>query len=223
MRTRMKVFLAAAMAAASAAAWAQAGGAPAAQGFNAQTLVAELSIFLPEESTRAMVTGMGGRGGSGGSAQGAGQSAQGARSFPQMQFTRNPKLFLTADQVRKLLPIMTGLRDNPMPSPSKARQVQASVDAILTAEQKAEYADYRAQMQKMVDQLRQRMSAAAGGSGASGGMGGAQTGGQDQGQAQAGGRAGGQGGQQLTPLERRKRQLDAFVAVLQDRLKQLGG
>ncbi|MGA2976871.1 MAG: hypothetical protein ABSF77_16310 [Spirochaetia bacterium] len=209
------------------------GGSPI-QGFSSQALISELSLYLPPESTQGMYSAFGGRGGGAagqtgqagqgaqtGQAQGAGSQA-GGRGFQQMQFTRDPKLFLTKDQITKLLPLLLSLRDNPMPTPSKAKQVQADVDAILTVAQKAEYAEFQKQMQKLIQQFRQQMSA-NGGSGGFAASGQAGQGSQGQGSAQAGQQGSGQSGgaSQLTPLQRRQRQLDAFIKVLQDRLKQI--
>lgn len=184
-------------------------GGALSQGFNAQTLIVQLSLYLPEDSTRGMYGGFGGRGGQGGQ---GGQAAQGARRFPQIQFTRDPKLFLTKDQIAKLLPILLDLRENPMPTPSKAKEVQAGVDEILTVAQKAEYADFQRQVQKMIDDFRRQMAANGGSAGNGQGFGGGQ-GTQSQ---------GGNGGTQMTPLQRRQRAIDSFVKVLQDRQKELG-
>ena len=62
-------------------------------------------------------------------------------------------------QITGLLPILTSLRDNPLPTPSRAKQVQASVDGILTDGQKAEWTDFQKKMQDLIAQFRQRMSA----------------------------------------------------------------
>jgi hypothetical protein len=206
---------------AAASAGAQTPGGAMTQGFNVQTLISQLSLYLPEDSTRGMYSGFGGRGQAGQAAQ-TGQGAQagqgasaGARRFPQLQFTRDPKLFLTREQIAALLPILLDLKANPMPTPSKAKTVQASVDAVLTVAQKAEYADFQKQVQKMIADFRAQM-AANGGSTGSGQFGGAAGNGQGQ------GGAGANGGAQMTPLQRRQRQVDAFVRVLQDRQKQLG-
>lgn len=197
---------------------APAPGAAVARGFSSQILVTQLSLYLPEDATKGMYRGFGpagaGRGGQGAQAgQGAqgGQSAQGGqgaqagpgdgatgatgRGFPQIQFKRDPALYLTKDQISKLLPLLTALRESPLPTPSRARQVQADVDAILTDAQKAEWAEFQKKLQAVADELRQRMS--ANGPGAQGGS------------------------QQPTLLQRRQRQLDAFITVLQDRLKQV--
>jgi len=232
----------AAFLASSLAAWAQApapGGATT-QGFTVETLVSQLSLYLPEDATQGMIGGFGGARGAGqaagqganaqsGRAQGTGQTqgqagAGGAAGFGQLfNFTRDPKLFLTKDQIAKLLPILTALKANVMPTPSKAKQVQASVDAILTAAQKAEYDKYQKQMAKAMEEIRKQFAA----SGASGAGNAAGQGGFAGEQAQGGqaGQAGQQrqgGAAQVTPLERRQRQLDAFIKALQERQKQIG-
>jgi len=205
---RVAILVLAVLAAGRAAVSAQAVPGPGAQrGFSSQVLIAQLSLYLPEEATRAMYRGLGGpnAGGPGGAA--------GSRAFPQIQFTRDPALFLAKDQIAKLLPILQALRDAPLPTPSRAKQVQAEVDAQLTAGQKAEWAEFQKKMQARIEEFRQRMAASGGGSqgmtggGADGGPG-----------ASAGGRAGGSPGGTL--LERRQRQLDAFMQVLRVRLKQ---
>ncbi len=206
-------------------------GAAAARGFSSQLLVAQLSLYLPEEATRGMYRGFGPQGaGQGGQGDGGGQgsgaggtgNASGGRGFPQIQFTRDPALYLTGEQISRLLPLLLALRDNPLPAPSKARQVQADVDVILTAAQKSEWADFQKKLRALIDEFRQRVSgngsgAQAGGQG--GGVAEGQDGGPGRGQAQAGRQSG--GGGQMTVLQRRQRQLDAFIKVLQDRLKQV--
>ena len=87
-------------------------GAPAragsvAAGIQLAVLIAQLSLYLPEEATRGMYRGFGGRGDAAASgAESAGcerrmrQGAAGGRSaVPQLQFTRDPKLFLTKEQI----------------------------------------------------------------------------------------------------------------------------
>jgi hypothetical protein len=203
------------------------------QGFTAQALILELSLFLPEDLTRAALiqNGRGGQGrpqgtSPGGAANGA-QASPAPRSGPG-QVTRDPKLFLTKDQVSRLLPIVQGLKDNPMPSPSKARQIAESVNAILTSAQKAEYESFQKTMAKAREAARQQRSGAAG-------------------QAQPDFRnmtdqqrqdwlnslppdqrqqmqqriqqAGGPG---LTQIQRRQRLMDIFLQVLEQYQKQLG-
>lgn len=172
------------------------GGTGVGQGFNVPMLIGKLSLYLPPEATRGMYGGSGGRGGA------AGGQPQ------QLAFTRDPALFLTKDQIGKLLPILTALRENPLPTPSKAAQVQADVDGILTVAQKAEYEQFRKAMQDLVQRYRQQAAANSGE-------------GEGSGQNRQF-RAGGQNSGAQTPLQRRQRQLDAFIKVLQSR-QQLGG
>ena len=190
MRNRMTwLFTFVALAAVGAGGSAQAAGpggtAVPRQGFSVPGLVAELSLFLPAEATRRP----------------SGQQGQSGHQRPAFQFTRDPKLFLTHDQVAKLLPILSALRDDPMPTPSRARQVQADIDAILTPAQKAEYEQFR----KALENLRQNFSR----SGAQGQNGGA-----------AQNRPAQNGGVPLTTLERRQRLLDAFITIMQDRMRE---
>lgn len=202
-----------------AAAFAQAAGTSTpAQGFTPQALIMKLSLYLPE-------------GAAGSQAQTGGQSAQRAQR-QQLQFTRDEKLFLTKDQITKLLPILQALRENPMPSPTKAKKVETDVDSTLTAAQKAEWDRF----QKELEKFQQNAQRQAGGNGGQG------TGAQAQSfqnmteqqrqdflntltpeQRQAVQNRVQQGGQQqaLTPIQRRQRQLDDFIAALQNRLKEL--
>ncbi len=176
------------------AAFAQAGGTAApVQGFTPQMLIMKLSLYLPEDAVRGAFFG-GGAGGAGGAAgqragaqgqagtsaqaqagtgTGAGQAggAQGGARRQVLQFTRDQKLFLTKDQINKLLPILQALRENPMPSPTKARKVESDVDAILTAAQKAEWTSFQKQLESF-QQNAQRQAAGAGSTGAGGAAGG---------------------------------------------------
>jgi hypothetical protein len=226
-RLRFTVLVLSILAAAGAAAGAQAAPSPAApvqRGWSSQVLISQLSLYLPEEATRGMYRGLrngpsGGSQGSGGQGSGGagGPGAAGGRAFPQIQFSRDPALFLTKEQITKLLPILQALRDAPLPTPSRARQVQADVDAQLTVAQKAEWVEFQKKMRAAIEEFRQRMAASGGGAGTGGGG----TGGPD---AAAGGAAGAGGGQGMAApsgslLERRQRQLDAFIQVLQARAK----
>jgi hypothetical protein len=200
-----------------AAAFAQVPGGQLRAGFSVESLISQISLYLPPDATQGMYSGLG-RGGAGASATGqaAGQTQGAARAGTSgfrslFQFTRDEKLYLTKDQLSKVLSVFTSLKDNPMPTPSKAKDIQASIDAILTVAQKAEFADYQKQMQKAIDQFRQQY--AANGSSAAGG----QTGQTTQPGQQRSGSTGA-----LTPLERRQREVTAFVKILEDRLKQVG-
>ena len=210
---------------AGSAAWAQApgpGGAPA-QGFSVPVLISQLSLYLPPEATQGL-GGFGRAGGGQGGAQGTGAQGtrtQGGQDFRQLfQFTRDPKLYLTKDQIAKLLPILQGLRENPILTPSKAKQVQASVDALLSVAQKAEYADYQKQTQKAIEEMRKQFAASGQGTGSGQAAGGGGGQGADGGQGATGQQRQG-GGTQMTATQRAQRELDAFIKVLQDRQKQV--
>jgi hypothetical protein len=183
------------------------GGATPRQGFTSSALVAELSLYLPPEATRGMFgAGRGGGQGAQGGAGGAGQGTQGGVRSP-LAFTRDPKLYLTKDQIGRLLPILLSLRENPMPAPSRAKQIEADVDGILTQAQKAEYERFRKAVQDLIQRYRQQAANGGGEQARPGNMDGQRTG-QDG------------AGPQMTPLQRRQRQLDALIKVLQDRQQQ---
>jgi hypothetical protein len=216
-RSRVVLIVPVLLAAAGLAASAQSAPAPdgpVQRGFSSQVLIAQLSLYLPEDATRGMYRGFRpgpneggpGSGGAGGSPGGAG----GVRAFPPIPFTRDPALFLTKEQITKLLPILQSLRDAPLPTPSKARQVQAEVDAQLTAGQKAEWVEFQKKMREAIEEFRRRMAASGGSAGV--GMGGGSGGPESR---------GGQGGgaPTTTLLQRRQKQLDAFIEVLQARVK----
>jgi len=187
-RPRLHFIILAGLLAAGMTAGAQGSGpgGAAPRGFSSQMLISQLSLYVPEEATRGMHAGFGGRPNAP-----ASDGAAPGRGSPQIQFTRDPKLFLTKAQITSLLPILHALRDNPLPAPGKAKQVQADVDSKLTAPQKAEWTEFR-----------QRMSA---------------DGTATQGQA-TGSQAQDDAAPQTTLLQRRQKQLDAFIKVLQDRL-----
>ncbi len=198
------------------------------QGFNSQILVFELSLFLPQEAL-GKAFGAGGHGGSGRSGSGAaagggagaqqGQAGNSQRTTPR--FVRDPKLFLTKDQVDRLLPILKALKDNPMPSPSKARQIEVDIDTIITKSQKTEYGDWRKEMAKFRQELRQRFAASGGQNGSAqggGAPGGGAPGGAGEGSpGQAGSRGPADGSApRMNELERRQRLLESFIGALQD-------
>ncbi len=106
-------------------------------GFSVEGMLAELSIFLPENLagfSRGARQGPAAAGQQGGAGQQAGQQG-GQRGGFSIQ--RDPKLFFTAQEVNTLVPLLQALRDNPFPTPSGAKKLQATVDGILTAEQKS--------------------------------------------------------------------------------------
>ena len=107
-------------------------------GFTVQAFIAEVSLFLPPEVFPSNAR------------QGQGP----ARTL----FARDPKLYLTKEQVDKVLPIAVGLKENPMPSPAKAKKIQAELDALLDPAQKAEFADYRKALDKIRKEARQKRS-----------------------------------------------------------------
>ena len=205
-------------------------GTEAAQGFNSQTLVFELSLFLPQEALgKAFGAGArgAGRGSPGGAAGGAalgGQGPAGGSGAVQpgrdsqrpgaAQFKRDPKLFLAKAQIDRLLPILKALKDNPMPSPSKARQIETDIDTIITKAQKAEYAEWRKEMAKFREELRQRFAA-------SGGQNGLAQGGGQEGAGGTSGPAGANGpgaapAPRANELQRRQRLLESFVTALEE-------
>jgi hypothetical protein len=232
------IALAAASLIAGSAAWAQfpnPGGAQ--QGFTVETLLNQISLYIPEDQVPATAAfGRGGQGGTGGQgtqgAQGSagtartGQAAGAGQNLRQLfQFKRDTKLYLTKDQIGKLIPVLQGLKDNPVPTPSKAKSIQASVDGILTVAQKAEYAEYQKQMQKALDEMRKQFQSQSGGTGTGAGAG-ATGGGTAQGGGFGGQGADANGQQRAAPtqaqiIDRRKAELDAWIKVLQDRQKQL--
>jgi hypothetical protein len=216
---RFSILLLVGLLATAGTTFAQMTGGQLRAGFSVESLIGQISLYLPTEATQGMYSGLG-RGGSGGGAgQTAGQTQgtarPGAGGFRALfQFARDEKLFLTKDQLGKVLAVFVTLKASPMPTPSTAREIQASIDTILTAAQKAEFVDYQKQLQKAIDQLRQQY-AANGGSGAGGQTG--QSGQTSQtGQQRSGANAA------STPLERRQREVDQFIKVLEDRLKQVG-
>ncbi len=202
----------------------------AATGFNVQDLIMKLSLFLPEDVSgggagfRAPPPG----GGTATNQPKTGAQAQNpgtAQPRPQFQYTRDQKLFLTKDQTGKLIPMLQGLRENPLPSPTKAKKLEADVAAILTAAQKAEYDKYLKAMEKarqdfqksgnaqgqapnfrnMTDAERQQF------------LGSLPADQRQRLQDRAGqGSQGGTGGAQLSQTERRQRQLDEFIVVMQN-------
>jgi len=241
MNRLMKIALAAiALLAAAGMAAAQS----AASGFNVQDLIVKLSLYLPEDMAQGARVFAAPPGGAGAQEPaGAGAQTQGARTQnapaqqgaaqprPQFQYARNEKLYLTRDQTSKLIPIIQGLRENPLPSPTKAKKIESDVASILTAAQKSEYDKYQKAMEKFRQSLQQSGGAAAGtGAGQQPrdfqNMTDAQR--QElinsltpeqrqqlQQRAAQGGQAGA-GGAQLSQTERRQRQLDEFIAVLQN-------
>jgi hypothetical protein len=228
--TKAKV-LAAAMLFAGAAGFPQAspapdGGPAPVQGFSVPALVFELSLFLPEGSFFPRGAGRG-QGDQGGAREGQGKGGQGPG-----RFTRDPALFLSAAQVDSLTPIMQALWKNPFPTPSGARALEATIDAVLSQGQKAERDAFRAERAKRLAQ-----AGTAGSGGAGGGQGffsRLQAMGEQERQAFLSNlppdarqrilqrlKEGGGAGRELTPLQQRQRVIEAFLAGLQARKKEL--
>ena len=204
-------------------------------GFSVESLLVELSSFLPEE-----YAGFGGRGffggpngapggaTPGGATQGSApqgtmqQAAPGAQAnqrpqgFNIPQFKRDAKLMLTAKQVDALLPVLQDLQKTPFPTPSQAKKVTTTVDATLTKQQKDAYDKYVKERDKAIEELRKQFQDRAQGSGTDGGTfttrdgGGTGNGQRTQGQRQ-----------QVDPAELRKQMLEGFLKNLQEYRKGL--
>ena len=86
-------------------------------------LVDEVSLLLPEGVVKAAPSAPPGETGAG-------------------SFTRKSALFLTADEVKAILPVLTELAGEKQVTPERAERARVSVEAILTDEQKAEYRDF---------------------------------------------------------------------------------
>ena len=133
----------------------------------------------------------------GGGPQGGSPGAGGGLRSLLSSF-RDPKLFFDLGQVDTLIPLMQALYQNPFPTPASARKLQAAMDGLLTPAPRAALDRFRAERDRLAARYRQE---AAGG-------------GPFQGSPDAGGRS-------LTPLERRQRMIEAFVALLKQRRKDL--
>ncbi len=249
MRTSTKAkALAAAVLLAGAGGFAQTSPAPGGgpgpvQGFSVPGLVFELSLFLPEGALFAgrARSASGGQGASGGqAAQGAGQqeaqgqNGAGPSASPGGGYApvkRDPALFLSASQVDSLTPIMQGLWKNPFPTPAGARALEATIDGILNPGQKAERDAFRAE--------RAKRTAQAGAGGAGGGQGffsRLQSMSEPERQAFLQNlppdarerilqrlKEGGAAAPRLTPFQQRQRAIEALLAALQARKKELVG
>jgi len=200
------------------------------RGFNAQEVTRELSLFLPEELSKKAIGGPGGPGaggqpseGTGGAAasdtEQAGTAQSGKRAAPA-PFQRDEKLFLTKDQIGKVVPWLTSLKDNldPRREP-KAKEIQKGIVALLTDAQKAEYAAYT----KAMDEL-MRKGGPGRGPGGQGGQPPEGPGGGPGGQGGPGmGPGGGPGAQPGNPEEQMRKDLDAFISLLKDYQVQISG
>jgi hypothetical protein len=166
------------------------------RGFDVRGVINELSLFLPQELTAAMTGG-----------------PQGAPAG----LARDEKLFLTSEQIGKIVPLLTSLKDNLDPrKASKANEIQKNMEAALTDAQKAEYASF---MKAMDDQ---RGKGGPGKDGPGQQPGGQPPEGQDGGpggQGPGSGPGAGPGSQDQQALK----DLDAFIAILKDYQAQAGG
>jgi len=136
----------------------------------AQKLIQEVSIFLPEAS----------RGG------GPGQGGPGGSGDPSGVFQRDESLFLSKDQVAKVLPILTALKAKSSATAEDIKKARLDTEILLTDAQKAEYKVFQAEMEKMEKQMSEAPKQGPGGMG--------QPGGQPPGGQPGGGPGGGQGG-----------------------------
>jgi hypothetical protein len=197
------------------------GGAAVAQappsltgGFSVEGLLFELSLFVP-----------------GGGGQGAPQ--QGGQQRSPFRIERDPALFFTSDQIDALLPVMRDLKASPFPTPSRAKALQAKVDAVLSKSQKAAWDRTRKDLEKAQADAQAR----SGSQGQAGGQGGgfrnfsSMTPEQqkelldrmpeEQRRAFQERMKGMEAEAKLSPPERRARQIDRFIAQLEARRAEL--
>jgi len=164
---------------------------PSSQGFSVPNLLFELSLFLPQkEANFYRPPGQSGLSPQGGGQHGSGPQGGGRGSV--MVVERDPKLFLTAAQIDILVPLLQALYKQPFPSPSQAKKLQATVDGILTAAQKAARDRFRQQREKAIAQRPPQAPS-----------------------------QGGPAAPQLTPLQRNQRLIENFITLLGQRQKQL--
>ena len=205
-------------------------------GFSVEKLLFELSLFLPERQGAPGAFGGGGAGG-GGTGGGAGGTARqggasGAQGAPApFRVPRDPALFLTGEQIAKVLPIMNDLKASAFPTPSRAKTIQAGVDGVLTKAQKAAWD----KLQKDLEKARGDSQGQAGGQG-QGGQGGFRNFAsmtpeeqkqlldrlpEDQRKAFQERMKAAQSEAKLTPEQRRVRQIERFIKELEDRAAEL--
>lgn len=182
--------------------------------FDAHRMIAELALLLPEGMVREAMSDP--EGDDSGMPHGEGPQPG------QIEITREEKLFLSGDQIVKLLPIMEDLEENPLPSPSRGKKVLADIDSVLTGAQKAKIEELRDAVQNRMKSALQHDNRAAHGFGGGPGQG--------PGQPPAGGPPGGQGGfggspsgRQHASKQRLQEELGAFIALLQEWQKQIEG
>ncbi len=189
-------------------------------------IVRELSLFLPEE----LADGLTGQGvASSMPAPGYGAPKRGN------EFSRDEALYLRGDQITRIIPILGTLKHRQTVSGSGVWRAHWGVDAVLTGDQKAEYERYASAVEEP-SQAGVQSSRPWGGGGPRAGPGFGEGSGPGGGPGfGAGAPPGGPGGgseqasrppkDELTnrseQLERQVRELDAFIAALQSRLKEM--
>jgi flagellum-specific peptidoglycan hydrolase FlgJ len=138
---------------------------------------------------------------------------------------RDPALFLTGDQIAKILPIMNDLKASAFPTPSRAKTIQAGVDGVLTKAQKAAW-------EKLQKDLEKARADAPARQGAQGGRNFAAMTPEEQKQlldrlpedqrkAFQERMKAAQAEAKLTPEQRRLRQIERFIKELEDRAAEL--
>jgi hypothetical protein len=187
------VFLSTAPGGFAQAASGEGGAAWSAQGYSVPTMLMELSVFLPE-SPAGFPSGPRGEG-----RQGAG-GLSGLRAL--FQSYRDPKHFLSLEQINTLLPLLQALYQNPFPTPEAARKLQAAVDGLLTSAQKSALNKFRKERDALIAQYRRQAGPEASRP--------------EQGPAQPGSSP-----RQFTPLQRRQRLIEGFIGLLNQRKKEL--
>jgi hypothetical protein len=136
------------------------------QGFSVDNLAFELMIFMPPDQAgiaRAGAPPAGAQSPQGGAQTGT-QRQAGQGGFFTVQ--RDPKLYFTATQIDSLIPLLQDLRKNPFPTPSGAKKLEAGIDGILTAAQKAERGKLIAEREKAAAQAAQGEGGGTGANGA---------------------------------------------------------
>jgi hypothetical protein len=120
-------------------------------GFSLPAMLAELAIFLPENSTAAQPSA-----GEQGSSR-----PNGLRAL--LASHRDPRLFFGLAQVNALLPLLQALWQNPFPTPHAAKKLQATVDGLLTPAQKSALERFRRERDELIARAAQQAGAGAGG------------------------------------------------------------
>jgi hypothetical protein len=172
-----------------------------ARSFGAPDLIDELSVFLPESSH------------------------PGAAVSGRAAFTRDESLFLTADQIRGILPVLTTLSQSADISDSHWREARKTVEAFLTDDQKKELAAFQ---KALAQQTRGNSMGGTPPSGGPGGFDGGGPGGQspsgggpgDGGQAGTGGAGPGGDGPNGAQVQK---MLSELIDTLQQRIEEITG